>query len=385
MESLQNILFNDLQALVVILNSNGEVVFVNRAVESLLGFDQKELMGNNWWTNTKFDLMDSTNSKQRIINLIEERSLNKTTYLEHRLKTVQGMVKWVRWNVKPMENGQLAALGLDITEKKRFEEQLIQNQKELNKRNRDLNDSLNYAARLQGAILPNVSLLASYVSNPFAYYKPKEAVGGDFYFYTLKNNKLYMFLADCTGHGVPGAMMTMLGANIVQRVLQNSDVLCVSEILNEIDKQLTEVLNQNDYNIYDGMDAILIELDLNTGLLCSASAQQTLWIVSNTEIKEVKGSLFPIGLWEQSNKQFEQRCINLNKGDTIVLSSDGFYDQFGGDKNKKFKRRNFADLLILMKDFESDEKEAYLDYTLENWKQNVEQTDDITVVGFTYL
>lgn len=383
MESLDTDLFDNLQALVVVINNRGEVLFVNNAVQHFLGYDSRELMGESWWINTKYSLKEAEEVKQRVLSLFVNAPVNSAASFEHRLKTQNGISKWVRWNAKPMKDGTITALGLDITDKKRYEEQLVVKHNQLKIRNRELSESLEYAARLQRAMLSKPVINNNVISDLFVYYKPKEAVGGDFYTFYECKNRIVVFLGDCTGHGVPGAMMTMLASNIVQRIIQTNETPSACSLLSEIDKQLTDSLNQNDEEVLDGMDAVLCVFDKETRVLQFASAQQSVWLNQQGLIRELKGSLFPIGLWQFNKKRFVDTSVQLNSGDQVVLSTDGFYDQFGGEQNKKFKRRNFSELLQLIQEYDCNEKEAFLEYTFNNWKQNCEQTDDVAVLGFS--
>ncbi|MCK7528799.1 MAG: SpoIIE family protein phosphatase [Ignavibacteriales bacterium] len=217
----------------------------------------------------------------------------------------------------------------------------VVDQKELLEvKNRDITDSINYAQRIQQSILPSVTTINKYFSGAFVYYQPRDIVSGDFYWYDrINENKFMIVCADSTGHGVPGAFMSMIGTTLIKDICLRSDVKSPSEVLEKLDKELQATLNQNidAERANDGMDIIVCEIDINTHYMRFASAMRPLIIYKSKKLQYVNGNRSSIGGDPKTLKQFENIGFQLEKGDIIYMFSDGFTDQFGGPRGKKFK------------------------------------------------
>ncbi len=305
-----------------------------------------------------------------------------TQTFEHELKTYAGGRKWVRWNVSYLNDEQLIGIGYDITENKFNEKRLIEKNIQLSEQNKDITDSIYYAQRIQQSILQTPELLKEYFNESFLLYKPKDIVSGDYYWFYEDEIYKYVAVVDCTGHGVPGAMMSMVANSMFKEVFMNRKIADPSEILKALDEELAKTINKNqDATFNDGMDVSLIRIDKTTNELVFSGAFRSVLISRQNEITELKGSRYPIGFYSGIEKEFETKTFQLQKDDTIYLYTDGFIDQFGGQKNKKLNKSNFKDLLNTINDMTMDEQEAFLEYSFNNWKQDLDQTDDVLVVG----
>ena len=310
-------------------------------------------------------------------------------------------------------------------------EKLDETNKQLELKNKDVTDSINYAKRIQTAILPPEEYVTKSLPEHFILFKPRDIVSGDFYWATVKNNSLIIAAVDCTGHGVPGAFMSMLGVSFLNEIVNKQTLNPYKEMKEEI-LQANEILNQLRDNVInslhqtgkadeaqDGMDIALCILNMETNELRYAGANNPLYIIrtviarsgatkqSNSdkeqsqkiaspdtlcrdrndgyELIEIKADRMPIGIQIVEKiadlPSFTNHKIKLSKGDTIYMFSDGFVDQFGGPNGKKFKSKQFKQLLVDIQEKNMTEQKAILDKTIEDWKGDLEQIDDILVMG----
>lgn len=260
-------------------------------------------------------------------------------------------------------------------------------QKELvEEKNKSITDSINYAKKIQEAILPHYEHLKSYLPDSFILYKPKDIISGDFYWLAKKEDGIIVAAADCTGHGVPGALMSMLGNTFLNEIVNEQGITQPSAILFELRERITNILKQKEDKSQskDGMDIALYKIDLTNNTLVYSGAFNPLWLIRKEELKELKANKFPIGVHLGVRTSFEEHSINLEKGDCIYVFTDGYADQFGGPAGKKFKYKNMFQLLASMKENTMDQQKKILDNTIDEWKKNVEQVDDILVIGVRF-
>ena len=378
---IQDQILDKLNTLIVVLNKSGSIEYVSKSAQQLLGYNSQDLLGNAWWEITRFSKPEGEEVKNKILSSFIHQNITTQTF-ENKLKTSAGGTKWVRWNVSYLNEEQLVGIGYDITDNKLNEKLLIESNKLLLDKNKDVTDSIYYAQRIQQSILQTPELLKKYFSESFLLYKPKDIVSGDYYWFYEDDIYKYIAVVDCTGHGVPGAMMSMVANSMFKEVFINRKISNPSEILKALDEELEKTINKNqDATFNDGMDVSLIRIDKSTSELVFAGAFRSVLIVSKNEITELKGSRYPIGFYSGIEKKFDSVVYKLKKGDSIYLFTDGFIDQFGGEKNKKLNKLNFRDLLNTINDMKMDEQEAFLEYSFNNWKQDLDQTDDVLVVG----
>ena len=256
----------------------------------------------------------------------------------------------------------------------------VESQKELvEEKNREIMDSISYAKRIQSAILPPARIVKEYLKNSFILYKPKDIVAGDFYWMeALEPNTILFAAADCTGHGVPGAMVSVVCNNALNRSVREYKLTDPGEILDKTREIVIQEFEKAEENVKDGMDIALCSLKGNT--LQYAGAHNPLWIVRNNEVIETKANKEPIGNFDRQNP-YTTHTFELQKGDSIFIFSDGYVDQFGGDKGKKFKAKAFRELLLSIQSESMDNQKIRIDYAFENWRGDLEQIDDVCVIG----
>ncbi|PCJ23612.1 MAG: hypothetical protein COA97_11380 [Flavobacteriales bacterium] len=385
MEKVFNTIIERLNNLIVVANSEGAVEYVSPSVKTILGYEPSELLGNGWWNKTKSNEDDALLFKEYIKNQFESNKnlgLKEVSY-ERQLKTASGVNKWILWNMSIGPDNSIISIGSDITKRKSAETALEEKNRILLKKNEDIIDSIQYARKIQDAILPSIDAITKNLADGFVLYLPKDVVSGDFYWYYKKDNKIFIAAVDCTGHGVPGALMSVVGNSILKDVIVKRGIENPSEILEVLDNDVNNLLQKEDsYDVMsDGMDMALAVIDLETNFLTFAGAMRPLWIVRNNEVIDIKGNRFPIGYFYGVEKIFTNVEIELKKDDQIYLFSDGYSDQFGGEKNKKFNRSKMKELLVSINSMSGEEQRGFLEYALKNWRQEIEQTDDVLLIG----
>jgi serine phosphatase RsbU (regulator of sigma subunit) len=260
----------------------------------------------------------------------------------------------------------------------------------IEQKNKDITDSINYAKRIQLGILPPKEILDKNFENYFVLYKPKDIVSGDFYWSAAAtdretNEKLSIIATiDCTGHGVPGAFMSMLGNTLLNQTIANRDVRTAADVLNYLNHKLPENLKSTsgEQHIRDGMDMSLCIFDFKNKRMQFAGANNPCWIIRDNQIIELKGDKQAISASVDIEKRnFTNQIFDLQKNDLIYLFTDGFADQFGGPNEKKFTYKRLRELLLTISSKPSQEQKELLNLAFEEWRGNFEQIDDVCIVG----
>lgn len=256
----------------------------------------------------------------------------------------------------------------------------------IEEKNADITASINYAKRLQAAFNPDEKRITETFSDFFSINMPKDIIGGDFFWYFDQPHLPVKIIvhADCTGHGVPGAMMSVLGNSLLNEIVSDYEIFNPSDILGLMNRKLIKLLKQEQVDaVADGMDISVLAIDLNTKKLIYCGANQSMVILRDGELVRIKGNRYPIGGMQHTlDRKFENHELNLNEGDLLYLFSDGYMDQFGGEKGKKLKRKNFFDILAEQGERTlAHQKEALLSF-FGDWKGAREQVDDVSLLGF---
>ena len=231
--------------------------------------------------------------------------------------------------------------------------------------------------------MPSSEYLKEILPNYFILNKPKDIVSGDFYWIEQKDNKLIIVIADSTGHGVPGAFMSMLGVSMLNEIVNKDETIVAGVILTELREKVKSSLKQTGGNNdqKDGFDMAISIIDLENKKLEFAGAYNPLFLIRNNELIEIKADKMPIGIHIKEKDYFTTHKINLNENDSVYMFSDGFADQFGGENNKKFKIKSFKSLLLNIQNKSLQEQHSHLINTFEKWKGDSEQVDDVLVFG----
>ncbi len=277
-----------------------------------------------------------------------------------------------------------------IEELKHYNEQLeqkvLERTQKIEAQRDEITDSIHYAKRIQNALFPPCESISDSLSDFFILNKPRDIVSGDFYWMAEKEDKVVYAVADCTGHGVPGAFMSMLGIAFLNEIVNKTVTLRANEILNQLRGNVIRSLHQTgkDNEANDGMEIALCIVDFEQGRLQYSGAFNSLYIIRNKELIELKGDKMPIGIYNDEEESFTNQKFELEKGDMLYMFSDGYVDQLGGPRRKTFRSKYFKQLLIENSEKSMADQYKILDETIKDWRGDVEQIDDILVMGVRY-
>lgn len=376
---LVEIITSKINTIVIVINPKGELIYISQSVERILGYQPEELLGEYWWKATRKDDFSAYKMLENFKELVKENRIEELS-TERLLFDVNHNKKWILWDSSLDDEGNVVSVGYDITNRKINEKRLSRTVKQLRSKNKEIIDSLNYAQTIQHSILPSSKTLEHFFSNYFVTYLPKDIVSGDFYFFYEFIDLLFVACIDCTGHGVPGALMTVLANNLLKSVIKHQMLSDPAEILHALDSLLFDEFNRNNkIQRADGMDIALCVFDFQTHTLNFAGANQSLQIYSAEEEIEIKGNRFPIGLYHDVDKKFETHSFEFQKGDRFFLFTDGIVDQFGGEKDKKFTKKRLKESLQTSENLLKIQDECNSKFI--SWKNKNEQTDDVLLIG----
>ena len=254
------------------------------------------------------------------------------------------------------------------------------------KQRKELNQSLKYASYIQKALLPDKQVIDRYFPENLLIYIPRDIVSGDFYWTLRRKDRYYLAVADCTGHGVPGAFMSILGISFLNQITDRHECDSAAMVLNLMREYIMKALQQTgrEHEQKDGIDMAFCIIDTDKDQLQYAGAFNPLYVVQKGKMVEINGDKMPIGVAPEEERPFTNHTFKLSKGDMIYMFSDGFVDQFGGPEGKKFKYRPFRELLQSISERTIDDQIRILTETFQNWRGPLPQLDDVLIFGFRY-
>jgi len=258
--------------------------------------------------------------------------------------------------------------------------EVVQQKELVERKNQEITDSITYAQRIQNAILPSQHLIDEYLKEAFIIYQPKDIVAGDFYWLETIDDKILLAAADCTGHGVPGAMVSVVCNNALNRTVREFKLDSPGPILNKVRDLVIKTFETSGEEVKDGMDISLLSIDFKTREIKYSGANNDLYVVSNGKLRIMKADKQPIGEYV-AKKEFKEHTIQLKEGDAIYIFTDGYADQFGGPKGKKFKYAQFKQLLLDVQDKTMKDQGNVMVNVIKDWMGTLEQIDDICVIG----
>lgn len=263
-----------------------------------------------------------------------------------------------------------------------LQELVNQRTMQLQLKNKEIVDSIHYAKHVQEAIMPSVHLIEKHFKDSFVLYLPKDIVSGDFYWMTHTENKILIAAADCTGHGVSGALMSMLGVSLLDQIVNGKKITTPSEILNQLHIAIVESLHQQNTQINNGMDICLCCFDLENNVLQFSGANRPLIQIANGELIMIAADKVPIGGTQIDRPAtYTNHVITLNVGNQFYLTTDGYADQFGGEAGKKLMTKKLKEMIVDMRELSMTEQKKYLENYFNLWKNKFEQVDDVLVIG----
>ncbi len=410
-QAIMNALDNS--AIVSITDMRGKIIKVNEAFCKVSGYKENELIGADHRI-----VNSGHHSKQFWVQMWQTISKGEAWRSEVCNRAKDGSLYWIDAVINPIYNekgkiDQYLSIRYLITQRKEAEQTVIaqntalqsnleevtmlkeaseHSHEELQKLLKNVTDSINYAKRIQKAIIPRETELKKHL-DCFVFFRPKDIVSGDFYWFADKGDKKIVAVADCTGHGVSGAFMTMIANNILNQIVHNHEFHAPDEILNIMPILLEKTLLHSEGKIRDGMDIGIVSIyleDEKTSKVEYAGAKTPLYYVKNRNFEEIKPDRVAIGgaikddfAYQKHELLFETNLRDLeNPQDlTLYLFSDGYQDQFGGDRNRKFMSVNFKNLLSMMGNRPMEDQKQILIEAFETWKGENRQTDDVLVVG----
>jgi PAS domain S-box-containing protein len=366
---------------IIIMDAEGRLEWVNYSFEKVNGITLEEL--KKLKGESIYEISNNPEIRNIISTCIREK---KSVVYESRNILQDGRIIWESSTLTPIydEGGKLRKLIIidtDVTERKAQEEIIRQ-------KNKDITDSIEYAKKIQTSILPSLPSIKQALPKSFVFYLQKDIVSGDFYWFAQKGDQAIIAVVDCTGHGVPGAFMSLIGYNILNQVVNEKEITEPDRILDELNKGVIKALYQNNPNntSKDGMDAAICRISLRTREVEFAGAMRPLYIFRGNEFEEMKGDKMPIGTKEGEREhaiKFTNHRIKADKGEVFYICSDGYADQFGGGVGKKMMTKNFKLILGNIKDLPFDKQCEELMKKHKEWKGDFEQVDDILVIGFS--
>jgi phosphoserine phosphatase RsbU/P len=295
--------------------------------------------------------------------------------IEAQNKELEKLVRQLMQNNETLERKVLERTALIQEQKEEITTQL----ELLAAQNRKITDSLEYASLIQSALLPDLHSLKQLFPYHFLLFKPRDIVSGDFYWYKQMGNSIYLAVADCTGHGVPGAFMGTLGISLLNEILNTSEKKSPDRVLCELREKIKISLRQA--YTQDGMDIALCLLCLDSLELSFSGANSAIYLLREGHIEEYKGDKMPIGIYPKDDQDFTCQQIQLKSNDVFYLFSDGYFSQFGGEKSFKFSAKRFREILLSFQHKGMADQKLLLEQNLRDWQGNSEQVDDITVIG----
>jgi PAS domain S-box-containing protein len=361
-----------------VMNSTGEILWVNEGYVKMHGysFDEIQQMKNMnlFGEQSNADINKMVNVWFGDKKPITVESLNKTKW---------GQEIWVQTSLTPIldDSGKIhrmIAIDSDITRIKKAES-------EIRTKNLDITSSINYAKRIQEAMITPFNILTSQYPESFCFHQPKSIVSGDFYWISKLHNRLIVVCADSTGHGVPGAFMSLIGISFLNKIVNEKGFVTPSIILNRLRMSIINQLNQSnaDHVAGDGMDMSIISIDLNNKVLEFAGAMNPIIIMRNGEMIELKPDRMPVGFFDNEDRPFSLTNLNLQPNDQIYMFTDGYYDQFGGKTGSKMKGQQFKSILKECANKPIQTQQHIIEDQFNRWKGDHPQVDDVLVLGIS--
>ncbi len=369
--------------MIIRINTIGQFFYANPVVEDYLGLKPIEIMNKR---NRELEIPEVfQNYFDEIIDKIKATPGKMNSQLSIPIKMGEKVIERImsvdaipEFNENELET--ILIVGHDITEAKRIEI-------EIQEKNRKIEDSINYAQRIQSAILPNSAMLKEVLPKSFIFYKPRDVVSGDFPWFFKKEHSIYVAVVDCTGHGVPGALLSFVGYFTLSNVVDHDEELTAGKIMDKVHYNVRNTLNQDrpDATARDGMDIAFCKIDLKKKELQYAGAHRPLMFVRDGELQEYKGNRKAIGGIPHPKKPeqpFVNHVISLKEGDKFFFYSDGLSDQVGGNEGKKYSSARVKDIILSHKDFSMSQFNNFFVKDFKEWVGNdVKQVDDVLLIG----
>ncbi len=368
--------------MIIRLSPTGQFFYANPIVKIFTGVDNNEIIKSRL-TEVEFkkEIKDFFIESIKTVKSSLQKTNSETTFPTNfgdRIMQVNAIPEFS--DDKDLET--ILFVAHDITEQKKIEQVVKE-------KNRAVAESINYAQRIQTSILPNTKFVQEFLPKSFIYYKPRDVVSGDFPWFFKKGDDIFIAAVDCTGHGVPGALLSFVGYFILNNVVDHYHDIDAGVILDKLHEGVRKTLKQDriDSDARDGMDIALCKINLKTNLLEYSGAHRPLYLLRNNELSEYKGNRKAIGgipHGKKPEKDFENHSINLENGDKVFFFSDGLPDQIGGPDRRKYQAKRIREAITQNPDFMMEDYEGYFSDDFEQWKGDIKQIDDVLLIGIEF-
>lgn len=383
-EELLKTTINSANDAIILINNDENIILWNKTAEIFFGYSQKEALNKNI-----HKLIAPNKYREKAHNAFsgfrqtgKGNALNKTIEVEGVKRN--GKIFPIELSLSTVKiNNKYHAVGIirDISERKEYEKTIKENNHRIEIIYKNITDNINYAKLIQQSLLPNKEMLDELLCEYFLLYRAKGIIGGDFYYVNSINNNLIIAVADCTGHGVSGALLSILGISFLYEIVNETPN--PAEILTRLRTKIKKIFNTFNSDSKNGFDIALCTINTDTNILKYSGAFNPLYLIREKELFEYKATRNPIGFCYKE-KKFEEIEIKLQQNDMLYLFSDGFRDQFGGEKGGKLKSKKFKQLFLEHADKPMLEQKKEIDFAFHKWKNNLEQVDDVTILGINY-
>ena len=359
-----------------VYDNTGRTIWINPGYSRMYGYSLKELNQNE-------SLGLSKKQPINISKIIKTWDYEKQSIsLEAEIRNKWNIKLWVQTTLSPvydddnMEINQMIAIDTNITPLKNAQQEIMS-------MNEEITSSITYAKHIQDAMLPPLDTLTKKFPDSFCFYKPRAIVSGDFYWMSENNGRLVVACADSTGHGVPGAFLSLIGISFLNKIVNERGIVQPAIILNRLRANVITHLHQEKSELLagDGMDMSIISIDPRLGIMEFAGAMNPMYIIRDGKLIELKPDRMPVGFYDNENRAFSSSKVNLKHGDQLYMFSDGYYDQFGGNEGFKMKSHKFKEVLLTCSHKSNNEQMEILETQFQKWKGKYEQVDDILVMG----
>jgi PAS domain S-box-containing protein len=371
----------------IITDKHGYTIWVNQGFTNLTYYRLEEIEGKR-----PGDLLQGKDTDPQTVGRIRKAIRNKEPILEELINYDKfGSPYWTRILINPVfDNNELInfiAVQNNITERKEIQKTLEEQKKQLESLYKDVTASINFAQRIQQAVLPKAEEIAQFLTEHFIIYKPKNIVSGDFYWFYATENHLVVVVADCTGHGVSGAFMSLIGTDLLNQIVIGQQEFSPSKILKKLNEEIKIAFRQDKILNYVGIDLAICVVEnygfgKNDKKVRYAGIKSPLIYVQNNKIQKIEANSMILGASRQENTNFDETEIQIESPTEFYMFSDGYHDQFGGGENQKLKKKHFQELLFQVHQFGMAEQGNLLSEWFHDWQGKERQTDDVLVLGF---
>lgn len=364
------------------LSPNGQFFYANPIVKIFTGVDNNDIIKKKLNdVNFNEQIKNFFNESIKEVKSSQQKTNTEVTFPTNfgdRIMQVNAIPEFSE--EKDLETILFAAH--DITEQKKIEQ-------EIKEKNRAVEESINYAQRIQTSILPDTKFVKEYLHKSFVFYKPRDVVSGDFPWFFNKNGIIYISAVDCTGHGVPGALLSFIGYFLLNNIVDHYDEITAGQVLDKLHEGVRRTLKQDriDSDARDGMDIAFCKINLEKNLLEYSGAHRPLYLLRDNKLEQFKGNRKAIGgipYGKKPEKDFENHVIELKKGDKVFFFSDGLPDQIGGEKKRKYQAKRIREAILERPDATMDEYHEFFDQDFVDWKGDNKQIDDVLLIGIEF-